>query len=125
MLYINPYRHKQDGKPFYQKSKPHLKSAFADRRKTRVHSRGEFRAREVLAHIGNVWIIHEAGDFGYSVSCESEGCPWGAMSIVQANAIAANYRNQDVMNWGACDNVVIGANAFCSAELPTGLEVRA
>ena len=118
MLYINPYRRTKDGKPYYQKSKPQLKSAFADKRKRRIHSRSEFRLREVVAHIGNVWIIHEPGDFGYSVHCESEGCAWGAHSLVLANAIAANYRNQDIMNWGACDNVVVGAMAHCGVFVP-------
>ena len=111
LLYINPYRRTKDGKPYYQKSKPQLKSAFADRRKTRIHSRSEFRQKEVIAHIGNVWIIHEAGDFGYSVHCESEGIPWGTYSLVLANAIAANYRNADVFNWQH-DYEMFGAEAL-------------
>ena len=114
MLYINPYRRTKDGKPYYQKSRPHLKSAFADRRKTRTHSRDEFPQLEVIAHFGGVWIIldERCAPFGYSVHCESEACPWGATSILSANAIAANYRNTDICNWGADDNQVEGAVAF-------------
>lgn len=95
-LYINPYRHTKTGAPVMQKSPPRLKSAFADRRKTRIHRRSELRPVKLLAHIGGVWVVYSGGFFGYSVSAGCTGIPIGAASRVQANAIAANVRNQEV-----------------------------
>lgn len=95
-LYVNPYRHTKTSAPVMQKSPPRLKSAFADRRKTRIHRRSEFRKVKLLAHIGGVWIMYSGGFFGYSVSAECTGIPIGASSLIQAFAIAANVRNQEV-----------------------------
>ena len=98
VMYINPWRKNRDGTPHYQKSEPRLKSAFADRRKRRIHSRAEFRSYEVVSHIGNVFICHTGGFFGYSIYSESAGIGLGAASIVDANAIAANCRIADICN---------------------------
>lgn len=95
-LYVNPYRHTKTGAPVMQKTPPRLKSAFADRRKTRIHRREEFRRVKLLAHIGGVWVMYTGGFFGYSVSAKCTGIPLGASSLVQANAIAANVRNQEI-----------------------------
>lgn len=95
-LYINPYRHTKTGAPVMQKSPPRLKSAFTDRRKTRIHRRSELRPVKLLAHVGGVWVVYSGGFFGYSVSAECTGIPIGASSLVQANAIAANVRNQEI-----------------------------
>ena len=67
-LYVNPYRHTKTGAPVMQKTPPRLKSAFADRRKTRIHKRAEFRRVKLLAHVGGVLIMYSGGFFGYSVS---------------------------------------------------------
>lgn len=95
-LYVNPYRHTKTGAPVMQKSPPRLRSAFADRRKTRIHSRAELRPVKVIAIIGGVRVLYTGGFFGYTVSSECTGIPIGAASRVQANAIAANVRNQEV-----------------------------
>ena len=98
VMYINPWRKNRDGTPHYQKSEPRLKSAFADRRKKRIHSRSEFRTREVLSHIGNVFICYTGGFFGYDIYSETAGIAFGAANIVDANAIAANCRIADICN---------------------------
>lgn len=95
-LYVNPYRHTKTGAPVMQKTPPRLKSAFADRRKTRIHRREELRPVKLLAHVGGVWLMYSGGFFGYSVSAECTGIPIGAASIVQANAIMANVRNHEI-----------------------------
>lgn len=95
-LYVNPYRHTKTGAPVMQKTPPRLKSAFADRRKTRIHRRAEFRPVKVIAVIGGVRVLYTGGFFGYSVIAECTGIPLGASSLVQANAIAANVRNQEI-----------------------------
>lgn len=95
-LYVNPWRHTKTGAPVMQKTPPRLKSAFADRRKTRIHRREEFRPVKVIAIIGGVRVLYTGGFFGYSVSAECTGIPLGASSLVQANAIAANVRNQEI-----------------------------
>lgn len=58
-LYVNPWRHNKDGSPKMQKSEPRLKSAFADKRKKRVHSRDEFGSETVLRR--NAWCVLAVG----------------------------------------------------------------
>ena len=95
-LYVNPWRHTKTGAPVMQKSPPRLKSAFADKRKKILHRREEFRPVKVIAIIGGVRVLYTGGFFGYSVSAECTGIPIGASSLIQAFAIAANVRNQEV-----------------------------
>lgn len=92
VVYINPWRHKKSGGPAVQKSPPKLKSAFADRRKKRIHSRGEFRACDVLATVGNVHLDYTGGKIfaNFGVYAPSVGIGLGARSRVQANAMLAN-----------------------------------
>ena len=97
-MYINPYRRTKTGAPVMQKTPPRLKSAFADRRKRRIHRRAEFRACEVLAKVGNVWICYTGGFFGYAVQSETAGIGLGAANIADANALAANCRIADICN---------------------------
>lgn len=91
-MYINPWRKNRDGTPHYQKSEPKLKSAFADRRKRRVHSRSEFRAYDALAMVGNVHMTYTGGKLiaNFGVYAPSVGIGLGACSRVQANAVLAN-----------------------------------
>lgn len=92
VVYINPWRHRKSGGPAVQKSPPRLKSAFADRRKKRIHSRGEFRAYDMLATVGNVHLDYTRGKIfaNFGVYAPSVGIGLGACSRVQANAILAN-----------------------------------
>lgn len=92
VVYINPWRHKESGGPAVQKSPPRLKSAFADRRKKRIHSRVEFRAYDVLATVGNVHLDYTGGKLiaNFGVYAPSVGIGLGACSRVQANAMLAN-----------------------------------
>ena len=92
VVYINPWRHRKSGGPAVQKSPPKLKSAFADRRKTLIHSRGEFRAYDVLATVGNVNMTYTGGKIfvNFGVYAPSVGIGLGACSRVQANAVLAN-----------------------------------
>lgn len=91
-MYINPWRKNRDGTPHYQKSEPKLKSAFADRRKRRVHSRSEFRTYDALATVGNVHLTYTGGKLiaNFGVYAPSIGIGLGACSRVQANAMLAN-----------------------------------
>lgn len=129
MLYINPYRRTKDGRPYYQKSRPRLKSAFADRRKRRIHSRAEFAQREVVAHVGNAWIVRGICDgrknpFSYSVFSENTGAPSGCCSLVAAFATLANFRNTDVFN-REFDDIVEGAEFFGYSGIPLGIVAEA
>lgn len=92
VVYINPWRRRKSGGPAVQKSPPRLKSAFADRRKKRIHSRGEFRAYDVLATVGNVNMTYTGGKIfaNFGVYAPSVGIGLGACSRVQANAMLAN-----------------------------------
>lgn len=92
VVYINPWRHRKSGGPAVQKSPPKLKSAFADRRKTRIHSRGEFRIYNALATVGNVHLDYTGGKVfaNFGVHAPSVGIGLGACSRVQANAMLAN-----------------------------------
>ena len=107
-MYINPWRRNRDGSPHYQKSPPRLKSAFADKRKRRVHSRSEFRAYDVLATVGNVRMSHTDGELlaNYSVHAPSVGIGLGAFSRVQANAMLANCIVREVFG-GRVDGVAV------------------
>lgn len=91
-MYINPWRKNRDGSPHYQKSEPKLKSAFADRRKRRVHSRSEFHAYDALTTVGNVYMTCTGGKLlaNFGVYAPSVGIGLGACSRVQANAMLAN-----------------------------------
>lgn len=120
-MYINPWRKNRDGTPHYQKSEPRLKSAFADRRKKRIHNRSEFRTREVLSHIGNVFICYTDGFFGYDIYSETAGIALGASNIVDANAIAANCRIADICN--GC-RTVGDAVGFGRLPTPNGLKAN-
>ena len=92
VVYINPWRRSKSGGPAVQKSPPRLKSAFADRRKRRIHSRGEFRAYDVLATVGDVTMTYTGGKLfaNFGVHAPSVGIGLGACSRVQANAMLAN-----------------------------------
>lgn len=92
VVYINPWRRKKSGGPAVQKSPPRLKSAFADRRKKRIHSRVEFRVYDVLATVGNVNMTYTGGKLfaNFGVYAPSVGIGLGARSRVQANAMLAN-----------------------------------
>ena len=92
VVYINPWRRSKSGGPAVQKSPPRLKSAFADRRKRRIHSRVEFRAYDVLATVGDVTMTYTGGKMiaNFGVHAPSVGIGLGACSRVQANAMLAN-----------------------------------
>lgn len=92
VVYINPWRRRKSGGPAVQKSPPQLKSAFADRRKRRIHSRREFRAYDVLATVGDVTMTYTGGKLfaNFGVHAPSVGIGLGACSRVQANAMLAN-----------------------------------
>lgn len=113
-MYINPWRKNRDGTPHYQKSEPRLKSAFADRRKRRVHSRSEFRSREVVAHVGNVFACYTGGWMPYTVYFESQPLGIGAGSISHMNQLIANVRNTDICN----GKTVCGAESFTGIPMP-------
>ena len=104
VVYINPWRHRKSGGPAVQKSPPRLKSAFADRRKTRIHSRTELRVYNVLATVGNVEMTYTGGKLfaNYGVYAPSVGIGLGACSRVQANAMLANCVIREI--FGDCVN---------------------
>lgn len=100
-LYVNPWRHNKDGSPKMQKSKPRLKSAFADRRKKRVHSRCEFGSETVLRR--NAWCVLTAGSgrgnpWPYAVHGKGLGLSIGASTLPQALCAFANATNYCAMN---------------------------
>jgi hypothetical protein len=92
VVYINPWQRPKSGAPSVQKSPPRLKSAFADRRKTCIHGRGEFREYDVLATVGDVTMTYTGGKLfaNFGVHATSVGVGLGACSRVQANAMLAN-----------------------------------
>ena len=98
VVYINPWRHRKSGGPAVQKSPPRLKSAFADRRKKRIHSRTEFRVYDVLATVGNVEMTYTGGKIfaNYGVYSPSIGIGLGACSRAQANAMLANCVTREI-----------------------------
>lgn len=103
-LYINPWRRTKDGRPVYQKSEPKLKSAFADRRKKRVHSRAEFRA--YVPHRRNAFCVLAVGSgrgnpWPYTVSGRGLGLPVGASTLPQAMCVFANATNYCAVNYCA------------------------
>ena len=99
-LYINPWRRTKDGTPVYQKSKPKLKSAFADRCKHVVHQRSSFRREEIVRRVGDVVITRRWSAFmPYTISYASSPVGIGASSIAHAMCVAANVRNYEVCNY--------------------------
>lgn len=100
-LYVNPWRHNKDGSPKMQKSEPRLKSAFADKRKKRVHSRDEFGSETVLRR--NAWCVLAVGSgrgnpWPYAVHGRGLGISLGASTLPQALCVFANATVYCAMN---------------------------